>query len=149
MSHTTTIGTVKITDIDALRAAVAELQSTGVQCELVERQKPRMYFDNQHGVCDYVLKLPNSPYDVGFDKQKDGSYAPVTDLHGNHVGKQIGAMNCAIPNTQSGRAQHAIGRLMQNYAKNAAMNAARRAGHSVARSFIDDQGNAQVVLNVR
>lgn len=145
MSHTTTIRGVKITDIAALRSAVAELQAQGVNCTLMENTKPRMYYANQHGVCPYVLRLDNSPYDVGFDQQEDGSYVPVFDEWAGKVRGQIGA-TCPLPNTEEGRAQHAIGRLMQGYAKHAAMNAALAQGYMIESCETDQQGNVQLVL---
>lgn len=147
ISHTTTIGTVAITDIAALRAAVNDLKNSGVQCELAEKTKPRMYFNHQEVQCDYVLKLPMSKYDVGFQKQENGTYLPMTDLYGNHVAGQLGA-SCPMPQSQEGRAQHAVGKLMQGYARHAATNAARAKGYTVERSFTDKDGNAQLVLGV-
>jgi len=148
MSHTTHLKSVAIKDISALRAAVRDLQSQGVKCSLLENTKPRMYYDNQHGKCDFVLKLDDSPYDVGFDKQSDGSYAPVFDEWGKHVGKQVGAdVNvCPMPTTPEGRAQHQIGRLMQGYARHAAVNAAVTQGYIVESTHTDDKGNVHLVL---
>lgn len=145
MSHTTTIKSVKITDINALRAAVADLQAQGVKCSLKENVRPRMYYGNQHGVCPFVLHLEGSRYDVGFDKQKDGSYVPVFDEWQGHVGGQIGA-TCPMPNSPEGRAQHAIGRMLQGYAKHAAMNAALAQGYMVESCETDEKGNVNLVL---
>jgi hypothetical protein len=147
MSHTTTIGTVAITDIAALRAAVQDLKNSGVQCELAEKTTPRMYFRHQEVQCDYVLKLPMAKYDVGFQKQENGTYLPITDLYGQSVAGQLGA-SCPMPNSEAGRAQHAVGKLMQGYARHAATNAARAKGYTVERSWTDAEGNTQLVLAV-
>lgn len=144
MSHTTAIKSVPIKDIAALKRAVADLQSEGIKCELVEGQRPRMYYKDQHGICDYVLKLPGS-YDVGFDKQKDGTYAPVFDSHANHVGKHLAA-SCPMPNTAEGRQQHHIGKLMQGYSKYAAINAAVKAGYIVQGTTTDADGKIHLTL---
>ncbi|QIG76107.1 DUF1257 domain-containing protein [Rhizobium phage RHph_I4] len=146
MSHTTTLKGVQIKDVSALRAAVAELIQQGVNCALLENAKPRMYYGNQHGNCDFVLNLKDSQYDVGFDKQKDGSYAPVFDEWSNHVSSKLGA-SCPLPNTPEGRAQHQIGKLLQSYQKHVAINAAVMAGYSVAGTEVDDKGNIQLVIN--
>lgn len=145
MSHTTTIKSVKIQDIDALRAAVEELRQSGVNCELAQNVKPRMFYETQHAECDYVLVLKDCKYDVGFDKQADGSYVPVFDEWGNHVGSEIGAA-CPMPKTPEDRAQHQIGKLMQNYAKHAAINAAVHQGYVVEGVTTDTAGNIQLVL---
>lgn len=61
----------RITDIEALKSAAKDLNMT-----LVEKGQVRYY----HGTkdADYVLKLPGK-YDLGFVKQKDGSYQFLAD----------------------------------------------------------------------
>lgn len=148
MSHTTTISNVPIRDIRALKSAVADLQAQGVKCELVENQKPRLYSQGQSndlGNCEYVLRLQESRYDVGFKKQADGAYAPVTDLWGGDVGRNIGA-KCPMPNTGEGRAQHGIGRLMQEYTKHATLNYASDHGMMVENTTVGADG--QIVLTL-
>ena len=90
MSHTTTIHSVKVTDIRALENAVRDLQNKGVNIDLVRDQAPRMYYRDQHGKCDYVVKLSGN-YDVGFVKQEDGSYSPVFDEWNHDVANSLGA----------------------------------------------------------
>lgn len=144
MSHTTTIKSVTIKDVAALKAAVKELQAAGVDCTLEENQKPRMYYQNQHPQnSDYVLRLGNCPYDVGFDKQEDGSYAAVFDEWGGHIHKKIGA---AVGECETTSPEHAIGRLMQLYSKNAAINAATAQGYMVEGCTTDKNGNLQLQI---
>lgn len=147
MSHTTKLKTIKIKDLRALESAVNDLKAKGVDCELRRNEVPRMYNEAQSratGQCDYVLRLNKSPYDVGFTKEADGTYSPVFDEWNGRVGSQIGA-TCPMPNTKEGKAQHAIGQFMQNYAKHATINAARAKGQMVNQS-VDTKGN--VVLTV-
>lgn len=149
MSHTTKLKSIAIRDISALRSAVAEIKASGVECELVEKQTPRMYSPQQEkdlGVCDYVLRLPNSRYDVGFEKQQDGSYIPVFDDWNNQVGSQIGAA-CPMPGTKEGNAQHAIGRFMQSYLKHATTNIARAKGQMVQSCHVNPNGEIKLVLS--
>lgn len=145
MSHTTKLKSVEIKDVSALFSAVGDLKAAGIRCDLVQNAKPRMYYNDQHGQCAYVLKLHDSQYDVGFDLQKDGTYAPVFDEWGNYVGGQIGAA-CPMPNTQEGRAQHAIGKFLQSYAKHAAINAAVAQGYMVEGTEVDADGNVHLML---
>lgn len=145
MSHTTTLKGVLIKDISALRAAVNDLKIAGVNCDLVENAKPRMYYSNQHNNSAYVLKLHDGQYDVGFDKQADGTYAPVFDEWGRHVSGKIGA-SCPMPNTAEGKAQHAIGQLLQSYQKHVAINAAVMQGYSVEGTHTDNEGNIHLVI---
>ncbi len=144
MSHTTHIKSVAITDMAALSAAVEGLKAKGIKCDLVQDQKPRMYFGNQHGKCDYVLKLHDCPYDVGFDKQADGSYVPVFDEWAGNIKKQLG-VNMKCDNANDRTLTH-IGQLMQGYATEAATNAAIAQGYYVESSEIDAQGNVQLIV---
>lgn len=145
MSHTTTLKGVLIKDVSALRAAVADLKQSGVNCDLVENQKPRMYYENQSGVLPLVLKLHDTRYDVGFAKQTDGTYAPVFDEWQGYVKGQVGAA-CPMPNTPEGRAQHQIGQLLQNYQKHVAINAAVAQGYAVSGVETDAEGNMHITI---
>ncbi len=145
MSHTTKLDGVEIKDIAALRAAVQTLQGQGVKCELVEKARPRMYYGNQGENCDYVLQLHESRFDVGFQKTESGAYAPVFDEWGNNVGSQLGA-TCPMPDTVEGKAKHQIGKLMQEYAKNAATNAAIAQGYMVETMETDAEGYVHVTV---
>lgn len=150
MSHTTTVKSVQIRDIDALRTTIQELQTKGVQIELREKARARMYYENQTrelGICDYVVHLPQSRYDVALVRQTDGSYAPAFDEYAGEVGRSIGA-TCPMPGTKEGKAQHAIGQLMQGYAKNAAINQARAQGYMVESVDFDAQQNVVLTLAV-
>lgn len=152
MSHTTKLKSIVIRDAAALVQAIADMRAEGINCSLDRNAVPNMYYNNQHGNCDYVLRLPNAlyngrNYDVGFDKQEDGTYVPVFDEWGQAVEKQIGAGDtCPMPTTPEGKAQHKIGRFMQHYAKNAAMNAAAQQGYAVESVQQDAEGNYQVVI---
>jgi hypothetical protein len=146
MSHTTTLKGVVIKDVSALRAAVAELITQGVNCALLENAKPRMYYKDQHQNSAFVLNLKDSQYDVGFDKQSDGSYSPVFDQWSNYVSSKIGAA-CPLPTTAEGKAQHAIGKLLQSYQKHVAINQAVMAGYSVESAVYDDQNNLQLTIS--
>lgn len=145
MSHTTTLKSVVIRDISALRQAAQSLVPLGVQCHLVENDTPRMYSSRQGDVCDFVLKLDNSSYDVGFSKQKDGTLAPVFDEWNGYVSGELGA-SCPMPDTREGRAQHQIGKFFQQYAKHAAVNAAAVQGYTVESSDVQKDGSINLVL---
>ncbi len=154
MSHTTKLKSVIIQDVSALVQAIADLKAEGVDCSLGRNVSPSMYYANQHPPCDYVLHLPKAQaygrqYDVGFEKQEDGTYAPIFDEYASAVAKEIGAgAACPMPTTPEGRAQHQIGRFFQHYAKNAAMNVAAQQGMSVESSYVDNDGVVQLVLAV-
>ncbi len=152
MSHTTTIKSVVIRDVAALKKTVLDLQSKGVKCSLVENAVPAMYYNNQVGKCEYVLRLDDAlyagkRYDIGFQKQADGTYATVFDDWGRAISGQVGAA-CPMPNTPEGKAQHIIGQLLQGYAVNAAINAAVSQGYVVEGHTTDADGNVHLNINV-
>ena len=151
MSHTSKIQNAAIRDVEAMEKAAADLQSEGINCSLVRDAKPRMYYGNQGEKCDYVLKLHDGDYDVGFMLQEDGTYAPHLDTWGGHVGNQIGAdvQYCPMPNSEEGRARHAIGKFMQLYNKNMLINTAVQQGHTVENVWLDQTtGEYQVEVGV-
>lgn len=139
MSHTTTVKSVQYADEAAIRAAVDALQQQGVGISLLENSKPRMYYENQQGRCDFVLKL-NGQYDVGLVRQHDGSYLPVFDEWGGHVAEVIG--------TGRGSAEQHIGRFTRAYSEQALRRKAYEMGYSVDSVHTDSAGNVQLVFAV-
>jgi hypothetical protein len=147
MSHTTTLKALVFRDVDAMRAAVADLVQKGIKCRLVENEQPRMYYAAQHGKCAYVLKLDDGRYDVGFDKQPDGTFLPVFDEWQGYVANALGATGVDC-NTAEERAMKAIGQFSQSYATHAAINQAVMQGYSVDSVETDEQGNVHLMLAV-
>lgn len=148
MSHTVKVNSVPIKSINALTCAVNELKQQGVNCDLKTNTQPRMYYKDQHGICDYVLRLHDSPYDVGFDYNKeDNVYNVVVDPWANKVGSQIGA-SCPIPKTDEEKARHCVGKLMQLYTKHTVIEAATQQGYTVEDAYLDSKNNYQVVVSV-
>ena len=109
-----------------------------------ENAQPRMYSSRQGESCDYVLNLKDGQYDVGFQKQKDGTYVPILDPYGNYVSNQIGA-TCPMPHTSEGRAQHAIGQFMHEYSYAAVSNAALQKGLIKESETTDADGTVHIV----
>lgn len=99
MSHTTAIDTVVVKDIEALKMTAKALTKAGIKCSVVKNAAPRLYYADQlqrapHNrpseICDYILRLDGCKYDIGFLKNKDGSYYPVTDFHAGYVASVLG-----------------------------------------------------------
>ena len=146
MSHTTEITSVSFSDIKALESAVSDLQSQGIRCKLETGGKPRGYYNNQMGLgaADYVLRLEDSPYDVGFYKSGKG-YAARTDLFNGHVSKILGV---PVASSEPGRMEMAsLGKLNQAYAVHSAIRQATKQGHTVRRINKPD-GSIQLVMEV-
>lgn len=127
---------MKITNIAALTAAVAELNASGVKCSLVANETPRAFYSNQEGMgkADYVLKLDGAKYDVGFYKQPTGIYEARTDFWGGSIEKCLGAKASKPENAEQAR----MGRLFQLYGVHATTQEARRKGLSVRRITKED-----------
>lgn len=132
MSHTTEIGSIVFTDIAALEAAVKDLNAAGVRCSLVKNAVPRAFYQDQQGMgkADYVLKLDNCRFDVGFyhDEAKKG-YVARTDLWGGHISAVLGAQAKEGEDTT----QAAMGKLYQAYGVQAVTRQAARQGYSVRK----------------
>lgn len=132
MSHTTSIEGVRFTDVAALEAAVKELQSKGIKCDLVKGGTPRAYYQNQQGLgaAEYVLKLHDAKYDVGFYPAADGKGMEArTDLFAGSVAAVLGAVRGKGESAEMA----ALGKLNQTYAIHAATRRATMAGHNVTR----------------
>jgi len=147
MSHTSTINTVVITDEHALRAAIQELKSNGVRCDLLENAKPRAYYNTQEGMqgnAKFVVSLKDSRYDVGLYERADGNGLEArTDLWGGDVAKQLGAQ----AQGEESKEQAAMGKLFQTYAVQAATRKATQKGYRVNRVNKED-GTVQLQIAV-
>jgi hypothetical protein len=143
MSHTTSIKAIKIVDINALQAAIDELNQKGVKCSLVADAQPRAFYPNQQGMgkADYVIKLDASRYDVGLYKQEDGSYEARTDFWGGDIEKLLGGKATSDEYKESAK----LGRLFQLYGVNATQNKLRMQGKSVRRVENEQTGQIQLV----
>jgi len=142
MSHTSTINTVVISDIGALRAAIRELSREGIKCDILENAVPRAYYANQEGLGEapYVIKLHEAAYDIGLYKN-DVGYEARTDFYGGSVKRILGV--AAEKDAAGG--QHMLGRLYQRYAVCAAENHAVMNGYMSTRSKLAD-GTVQLEL---
>jgi len=173
-----------------MAAAISELCARGIEISIVENEKPRMYYDNQIAkqiqgkegsedfsfnsdpdVCDFVVKVPGSYYDIGLLRNADGyGYTPVFD---DYTGRPVsGAQTTAVMkglkdvlgNQWKGETQHwagvkndteaegslfSIGKFLASYSKFTAIEAATLAGHSVAGCTEDPEtGEINLTINV-
>ena len=109
MSHYTTI-TTQIKNLDALRAACAELK-----LPLIPNALARGYAQPLKG--EHVIQL-KGPYDIAVNRLPDGTYSLTTDWWLGHVAREVGS---------------GFGRLLQLYGVHQATLTARRKGYSVQR----------------
>jgi len=130
MSHTTTIKSVALVSKSAIQAAVRDLKAQGIKCELLENAVPRAYYTNQAGMsdkADMVLKLDDSPYDVGLYKE-GGKYEARTDLFAGQVANILGVPRSSDDTSVE---QAALGKFFQAYANRAVEEQAIAQGYMV------------------
>lgn len=143
MSHTSSVKSIVITSVEALRAAVEELNTSGVRCTLKENANPRAYYTGQQGLgkADFVIELKDSRYDVALYRDANGGYEVRTDFWGKDVEGQLGATASG-----PGKAEQAkLGKLFQAYGIHAAMFEARKKGLQATRQKGAD-GREQVIV---
>lgn len=140
MSHTTTVASIQITSISALRTALGILAQEGIRAELIEDAVPRAYFRNQQGMgrADYVIKLHDCPYDIGLYQKKEGGYEARTDLWANEVSRLLG-----VPGNTP---QHAMGKLYNRYAVAAIQEQAEEQGFDYETAM---QADGTVIITVQ
>lgn len=145
MSHTSAVKSIAITNVEALRAAVEELNTMGVKCSLIENATPRAYFKDQQGMgkADYVIQLGgNCRYDIGLYKAAGGGYEVRTDFWGKDVEQVLGAK----ASDPSKAEQAKLGKLFQTYGIHATMMEVRKKGYMATRQKGAD-GVEQVVVS--
>lgn len=144
MSHTATINTLMLSDKHAIEAAVAELKSKGLKCDLLENAIPRAYYSTQKGMgqADMVIKLHDSKYDVGLYKNADGEYESRCDFWDGDIERQLGV----TPGKDDDRNQAKLGKFYRGYAVHAASRAAIQKGYQVTRNDKAD-GSVQLTVN--
>lgn len=99
MSHTSTLKTIHIRNKEAIKDAVAFLKRKGLDIDLMENTSPRMYYANQVGACDYILRLNNAKYDVGLKLNKNTmEYEILLDTYGDHVKNVLGVSGSKVTN---------------------------------------------------
>lgn len=81
------------------------------------------------GNADYVIRLEDSPFDIGLYKSSDGGFEARTDFFAGHIERLLGVK----PKTAESAEQARMGKLFQTYGIHAATEAARKKGHMVRR----------------
>ena len=144
MSHTSTISSIDIEDINALVSAINELKSMGVNCDLLENKAPRAWSTNQEGmgVAPFVVKLNDAEYDIGLYAKAEGGYEARTDFYGGSVEHVLGAEDDGADTDQA-----KLGKLYQLYGKHAITRKAMEQGYSVSHVKKED-GSLQLQIAV-
>ena len=146
MSHTTKIQSVPIKSVDALRSAVLALKEMGVNCDLLENTKPRMFYRHQEELCEFVLKLHDCQYDLGFrlEQSESGkSYAPIFDEWGDYIAQHL-SVGKRPQNKEDQSAWH-IGKFLQQYSVSEVREEAHLNGWTVDEE-VDESGEIHLSI---
>lgn len=137
MSHTSVIRNTQFKSADVLRRAVEELNKEGIKVTFEDGTVPRAYFKDQPGMgkADHIIKLQDSPYDVGLYRVGD-VLEPRCDLHAGYVQRQLG-----IP----GNPDLALAKLTQRYNVIAAQRKYSSLGYMTERKALED-GKIKLVV---
>jgi hypothetical protein len=156
MSHVATLK-VKVNDIDALKVAVDKLG-----LEWREGQKTYKWYGTwvndyhggdaayKHGIdpknygkCDHAIGVPGKPgaYEVGVVKMEDGSYSLIYDFWG-------GGHGLMEKISHEGRGGKDCGKLIQTYAREAAVKEAEAQGFFVEEEETDEEGDINLYLTM-
>ena len=142
MSHTTTVkATIK--SKSAIERSIKQLATEINGIEILYDAKPRMYYSNQMGICDIVIKLPGA-YDVGLKLNSNNEYDIVFDEYANHVSKYLGSRNKKIKNSSD----H-ISKFLQEYSFQVASETAFNQGYLLVDRQYDTNGNIQGIWEVQ
>lgn len=123
MSHNVEIKGTKITDLDALSAAIDELAREGVHIRFDKNAKQFRTYMGQDPSCDAAIVMGTGSHDIGLKKQADGSYGIVFDPYAfSHELRVDGGAENFQPDEPHGTrhwdqesATNAIGKLIQRY----------------------------------
>lgn len=143
MSHNTLIKDVKITDLDALDTAIAELQKEGVSISFDREATNFRTWRGQPDKCEGAIRLPGEQFDIGLRREADGSYVPVFD----HMLDRNQAIACAYTPGERRSDRHTIGKLMQRYTVVKAEKEAALQGHMVT-SRVYDAATGEISITV-
>lgn len=143
ISHTTRVKAVKVKDIDALRAAVETLaRERNINIRLEENAGARLW--STEPKCAFVVKVPDCRFDLGFERQEDGSYAPMFDAHGGYLAKFLGGGR-ELAKTPEEQMLSNIGGIMQAYTREVLTRTAQMQGALVNTTTAED---GTVVLQI-
>ena len=148
MSHNTDVTGLSIHSKDMVVAAVADLQAQGVNIELLENVKPRMYYSHQHpNAADIVLKLKDSSYDVALNwNDQTEEYDIVFDEWNDEIRKAIG-ISAKKSWSKSDKQLSTISRFIQSHSVATIESEAKQKGYKIGVGEKDDDGNTIFTLN--
>lgn len=143
MSHTTRVKAVKVLDLNALEAAVQNFARERKVNISFERNAPVRLWSTTPKV-DAVVKVPGTRFDLGFERQEDGSYTPVFDAHGGYLAAVLGGGR-ELAKTPEEHMLSQIGGIMQAYTREVLMRTAHAQGALVSEHIAAD---GTVVLQI-
>ena len=158
MSQDLVVESVPIKSIAAFEKAIENLKEKGKRIEIRKNSKARSYFGTKETIHDYVIHLPNRPYDVALKRGKvvEGvtEYNLLFDDWGGHVyaelgmpieGIQHGKGHVAGAFTHDELALSNVNGLMREYCKEVNLEIAAQNGYLVSM-IEEDEKNLNLIL---
>lgn len=144
MSHTTRVAAVKIMSINALKAAILQLNAKkGVKIELLENTGARVWARSIN--CPYVVRVPGCRFDIGLEASKDGKgFTLVYDYHGNEIYKHLGQGAQQAKTSEEQHLSH-VGQLMQAYGVHAMQEAASQ-NMGMCETYMNEKTGEAVIM---
>lgn len=135
MSHTTTIKTVKVTNVNAMERAVAQLnQKHGLNLKFQRGGSVQLWYEAKP--CAFTVTIPGvrKGLNVGFQGTEAEGYTPLFDAHGGWIAEHIGGGK-KLAKTDDERNLANIGMLMHAYAVEQVREVAGQANCMVGEEF--------------
>lgn len=146
MSHTTTVKSVIIKDLNALEQAVHSINKLeGMSLSFRRNGKVRLWSESRDVAASIDIPGVGQGLNVGFEGNQKIGYTPIFDAHGGWIAEYLGAGQHIAKTTEEKNLSN-IGKLMQAYAAEVVRGEAMDLGLLVEEDFDPETG--QVVLNI-
>lgn len=97
MSYVTSIKGLPITHAASIEKAVERLIQQGIPCGLRVNDRPQMWYNDPEtdeyedvGICDYVIDIEGSEFDLGLKKDHTGNYELIFDSYAYIIASKLG-----------------------------------------------------------
>lgn len=146
MSHTTTIKSVKVTNLNAMERAVEALNAKhGLNLRVKRNSRVQLWFETKAAALVVDVPGVDRGLNVGFVGNEREGYVPVFDAHGGWIADKIGG-GAELAQTADEHNVANIGMLMHAYAVETVREVAGASNAMVTESF--DAATGQTVMQV-
>ena len=146
MSHTTTVKSVKVTNVQAMRRAVEALNAAqGTNYVFTDNGHCQLWGTKKS--CAFTITVPGvrMGLNVGFEGNEAEGYTPVFDAHGGWIAEHLGGGR-SLAKTPDEINLSNIGKLMHQYSLEVVRTVAGEAGCMLTEQFNAETGQTVVQL---